>query len=196
MKRGATVGYNWLADPLCPTRGGFPRGASSVSYRTPSVRSSRLGLGSLGSRRTRHAHPGGPDRALRDRLDPAGCAPDADTRGALPAGALSRCPQPPVAADAALDPALDGAAGCVGQAPGRGLSLPGRRHRGETLRHQAALGWLDLLLRQEAPCLWPAHGRSTVVQYGRAVAYSCRLPAVAPQAFLRPAPLPHQTGTG
>src|SRR3989304_2572448 len=79
--------------------GGFPRGVSSLSYPTPSVCPSRVRLGSLGHRPDLQPDYGGPGGPLRDRLDPARRAPDADTPHALPAGSLSQCPQPPAAPD-------------------------------------------------------------------------------------------------
>lgn len=57
---------------------------------------------------------GGADRAVRDRPDPAGCVPDADTRDAPAARPLSRHPQPATSSDARVYPRAAAATHRVG----------------------------------------------------------------------------------
>jgi hypothetical protein len=116
------------------------------------------------------------------------------TRGALPARPSSRCAQPAFESDAPLHESADGSACCLVQeeAPQRGLSLPGRRCGREGFRQEAAVGRLDLLLRQETQGLRAARGGAFVVRWRRGFSYPGGLPAVATQTLVRSGRIPHQ----
>ena len=178
-------------------RGGVSRGVSPVPYHPPA-----LPPGHPRPRPTRHRHRRHPDHArlgrpVRDRPGPAGRAPHADTRDAHAAGPLSRRAQPAAPHHALVDPQPDGRADRLGHALGDdGLPVPGRRRGREGVCQAAAVGRLDLLVRQEAQGLRHARRGGAVVQHRRGLADPGRLPPVAAQTILRAGRLPDQTGAG
>jgi hypothetical protein len=148
--------------------GGVAGGVSAVPYHPPALppghRCPRP------ARRRRHRQPDhrGADRVVGDRPDPAGRAAHPDTREAPAARPLPRRPQPAAAQHAPVDPDADQAAGRLDPAcQPAGVAVPGRGGGGEGLRQAAAVGGVDLLVRQQAQGLRHAHRGGAVVQRRR-----------------------------
>jgi hypothetical protein len=184
-----------------PTRralgGGVSGGVSPVPYHPPAVPP-----GHPRPRPPRHCHHRQPDhrgadRVVCDRPDPAGRAAHPDTPGALPARPLPRRAQSAAAHLAAVHPQPAGPAGRLGRPLGRArLLVPGRRGGREGLRQAAALGRMDLLVRQEAQGLRHARRGGAVVQRRWRLQDPGGVPAVAAQAVLRARRLPDQAAAG